>query len=1111
MAKNLIEFSAYDAIVASYSNYDSTKTVLGPQIYKFAGLTPSEAYISPNETTYEDITQDSGVSNWGDIASVTYNSNTQWIFCLKGFVSALTTTDIAMYQFNKNNFTYSYVGAITVTSADVGSTNKQGLSADLSYYSTGTVQVNGLTVSGTGSDWINHRIPIGCRIGFGSTNSSNISTWYRISDYPSLVTSLSKINALVVCTKAGPSGSVYIGGDFTTYNGLTASRIARLNADGSLDTSFNTGSGFNSTPQVIELDSSGKIFVGGSFTTYQGITASRIIKLNTDGTKDATFNNNNTFNNDVYSIAFDSLGKIWVGGIFTSYLGVTAAAYLTKLNTDGTRDVSYPNLENPNGSVISIVVDNNNDVYAGGAFTQVGFTASNSNRIAKISKTGGLVASFVVGAGGGFNGQVNSIHYKSTTDSIIVAGSFTTYKAVSNTYLTEISSLGTALISSVSGVAMNSIKADSLGNIYCYSGTNNLITKRNVNTLVTDPNFTPNCIYFAAAYTKVIDVNSTGDRIFLVSGNATVDSYFVCVDSTYGGRVQGFVTSQDTTSQVIRLNTSAGTLPPGTPYVIEDLRLSLVILSTSVHLIQGITINDFTATPTAITLPALHYSALAKGSYSIYDGSYFVASGFSIGNGVAVSSKDTYLMPKQSNSVQYLYTALNNGRIARFNIRDPYLNQLGLNAQGRIRFSTFSQMILTNTGVISPNAAAVTGFASGKFTVATMQSGSAAGVESIYLDSTGIVQVPTSELINEGTVTYTAMAETPPGSSTTYTAAGNVGRIYYIPQIDRLLILNVSSTAKSYITKYITNFIQPTLSATLYGRDTYNRLALDNSYDLAFLVNGNQLQGNTSNTNAPKYPDTLGTGFFGTIEGGVLHLIRPLNSIQNNMYAVPIDCEAEYVSFSNNVFISPKFNLTRVISITGLFINNLKQYGNFPFNLSPEPIIVHYRTTGIDDNTGSWTIYSNLDTLNDDILGDGVIENLTIQFRFSFKVAGNTCLVNKIYGFSIVYEDDRTDSHYAPSVSKSSLSSRIFAWRQEELWYGNIPDLKIRLYNSTNNNIVFYDTVNTSASGTWEYSTDDGVTWLPWSVSADTVGNYIRYVADWVPAGIKLRVGLNRI
>ncbi len=221
-------------------------------------------------------------------------------------------------------------------------------------------------------------------------------------------------------------------------------------------------------------------------------------------------------------------------------------------------------------------------------------------------------------------------------------------------------------------------------------------------------------------------------------------------------------------------------------------------------------------------------------------------------------------------------------------------------------------------------------------------------------------------------------------------------------------------------------------------------------------------------------------------------------------------CEAEYVDVSNNAFITPKFNLPRAINISGLYINTLKQYGSYRFNLPPEPIVIDYRISGIDDNSGTWKKYTTINELNEYISCEGALNDLSIQFRFSFKVAGNTCLVNKIYGFSLVYEDDRTDSHYSPSKAKSDLVNRIFAWRQEELWYGNIPDLKIRLYNATNSSIVFYDTVTTSASGTWQYSTD-GITWLSWNASADSIGNYIRYIADFVPAGIKLRVALNQI
>jgi hypothetical protein len=83
MAKNFIEFNAYDADTVSYSNYDSTKTILGPQIYKFSASNTYDYYIGPSTTAFRDITQDTGTNNWADIAAVTYNDTLQWIFVLR--------------------------------------------------------------------------------------------------------------------------------------------------------------------------------------------------------------------------------------------------------------------------------------------------------------------------------------------------------------------------------------------------------------------------------------------------------------------------------------------------------------------------------------------------------------------------------------------------------------------------------------------------------------------------------------------------------------------------------------------------------------------------------------------------------------------------------------------------------------------------------------------------------------------------------------------------------------------------------------------------------------------------------------------------------------------
>jgi hypothetical protein len=864
MAKNFIEFESSNADIVSYDNYDSTKTILGPEIYQFSGSSPYDYYMGPNQTAFRDITQDTGVSNWGDIDAVTYSGDTQWLFVLKGFTNTVTTTDIAMYEFNKSNFNYNYVGSISCTGADTSARIQQGIKADISYYTGGTVEVNGTSVSGTSTDWLGNRIPIGAKIGFGSSDPANISTWYRITDYPLMNSQPTLVNNSVNCVTTDSSGKIYIGGNFTTYNSTTQNRIVRLNPNGTVDTSFTGGTGFNNLVRVIKVDSSGGIYVGGDFTTYQDVAANRIIKLNPDGTKDTSFDNTTGFNTTVNDIKLDSIGSIWVAGQFTTYKGVSAP-YLTKLLPTGLRDTSYPNTLNPNTTVNSISVDTNDDVYIGGAFTQVGATTNNARYIAKILKTGGLDPTFLQGpnsTSGGFNNVVLSVLYEPSTNSVIVGGNFTTWKGVANTSLTKLSTTGDALISSASPAPVYSLKLDSLGNFYSYAQSQ-LVTKRNVNTFICDPNFTPNIVY--ATNTGVnsetaMALSPSGDTLYVVSTTQTVDSGIVAVETTGGTRNLNFLTTPNYSSQVISIDSSAGTLSPGTPYVIRMLTISVQKTTTGTLLLQGIDKDDFAITPTAIPLPSFNFMALAKGLYDLQDGAY-INNNFSAGNVNNISAKDTRIRQIQPNGTQDLYAISNAGRITKFNIRDSYVTQIGIGAQGRIRYSTPSQLLVTGNGIIKSSGAAIGGFATGKFTIANMQSGLASGVTSIYIDNSGVAQVPIDELLNEGIPQYNYMPEVPPGSTTTYNSAGNVGRVYYMPTIDKLVVLNSSTTAKSYITKYETNLQQPTLLSTLYGRDTYNELAYNNSYDLTFLMNGNQLQGNTANINAPRYPDTLGTGF----------------------------------------------------------------------------------------------------------------------------------------------------------------------------------------------------------------------------------------------------------
>jgi hypothetical protein len=66
---------------------------------------------------------------------------------------------------------------------------------------------------------------------------------------------------------------------FTTVNGTNRNNIARLNANGSLDTSFNPGTGADGSVRAIALQSDGKVLIGGDFITVNGVVRPHIARL----------------------------------------------------------------------------------------------------------------------------------------------------------------------------------------------------------------------------------------------------------------------------------------------------------------------------------------------------------------------------------------------------------------------------------------------------------------------------------------------------------------------------------------------------------------------------------------------------------------------------------------------------------------------------------------------------------------------------------------------------------------------------------------------------------------------------------------------------------------
>jgi len=144
-------------------------------------------------------------------------------------------------------------------------------------------------------------------------------------------------------------GKLVVGGLFHSVGGVAVNNAVRLETDGSWDTTFSAtaaGPNASSVNTVLVEPTNGKIFVGGNFSTYEGVARNNFAWVNSDGSVDGTFDGlaGATDNSpEVYATAVQPDGKILVGGLFSSVNGVPHYN-LVRLNADSTIDPTF----NPN-------------------------------------------------------------------------------------------------------------------------------------------------------------------------------------------------------------------------------------------------------------------------------------------------------------------------------------------------------------------------------------------------------------------------------------------------------------------------------------------------------------------------------------------------------------------------------------------------------------------------------------------------------------------------------------------------------------------------------------------------------------------------------------------
>jgi uncharacterized delta-60 repeat protein len=255
------------------------------------------------------------------------------------------------------------------------------------------------------------------------------------------------------------------GGDFTKVDGASRNCIARLNADGSLDATFNPGAGispgyggcqvykilFKDDPDPLKR----KILVGGRFGYYDNYNVGDyggLIQLNTDGTRDASFDPQLSTSGQsiggVYDMCFDRFGKLVVVGEFWQ-LGKTPIierTRITRFNADGTLDTGfYSYNENDvhnwgvDSTITTVAVDNHDNILIGGNFTQVVIQSDTfpSHCMARLHYDGTLDLGFNANMGTGlgyglFNSNANGGReakgfYVMDDNTIIVVGNFSSF------------------------------------------------------------------------------------------------------------------------------------------------------------------------------------------------------------------------------------------------------------------------------------------------------------------------------------------------------------------------------------------------------------------------------------------------------------------------------------------------------------------------------------------------------------------------------------------------------------------------------------------------------------------------------------------------------------
>lgn len=183
------------------------------------------------------------------------------------------------------------------------------------------------------------------------------------------------VNGAVYAIAIQTDGKILIGGEFAAVNGVPRQNLARLNADGSLDTEFvkQYAFGANGPVYAIAVQTDGSIIVGGNFSNVGNAERTDLARLDATGAADPEFGGpGEDFGTDgtVRAISIQPDGKIVIGGSFNIVRG-QQCRNLARLSADGKPETAFVSPSLINGTVLATAISAEGAVVAGGAFSNL--------------------------------------------------------------------------------------------------------------------------------------------------------------------------------------------------------------------------------------------------------------------------------------------------------------------------------------------------------------------------------------------------------------------------------------------------------------------------------------------------------------------------------------------------------------------------------------------------------------------------------------------------------------------------------------------------------------------------------------------------------------------